>query len=617
MRDWWVWWIRTFLWLMALFLAQRILFLLAAHDRLTTIGWSEILECNGRATFLDLSVAGYVVLLLLPFSAILLFRDSLLARRSIRALCWITLVLAVLVNVADIGLFEAWGSRIDRKAISYLAFPKEAAASIPPSRWTIALMAVVAELAIMGMALRWAARQRAFSEGPMATRGASILAIAALGVLAARGGWQDDPIKKSWAYFSKYPVLNIAAVNGVWNALEVFVEPVQVEQNPYVTMPSAETEARFVALHPKGSGRPDRITTMAKPNILLIMLESITADVIGPLGGEPDVMPRFAKACDQGILFTHFYSTGFRTEQGLCALISGFPSQPTTTIIRNFGKFERLPSLARTLDSAGYTSTYWYAGNIEFANTRSYLLAMGFDRIHDEHSFVAKRRTEWGAFDEELFDFHLRGAASEAQPFFHVLMTATNHEPFDAPVNEGSTGGPPQMYRNTARYTDRCLGDFLERAQHEPWYPNTLIIILADHGHYLPKGLTHYSAARHHIPLLVTGGALREDLRGTTNPAWSCHVDIPTTVLAQLGLPRSQFAWGHDLFDPSASHTAFWTYNNGFGIADSMQTVVYDEDSKRVIELRDSMNINDRNRLVLNGSTQLQVLLDRYIGFNQ
>ncbi|MBK8580811.1 MAG: sulfatase-like hydrolase/transferase [Flavobacteriales bacterium] len=127
------------------------------------------------------------------------------------------------------------------------------------------------------------------------------------------------------------------------------------------------------------------------------MLESWTADVIEPLREATAAWHRNStRPCKDGLLFTNFYSTGFRTEQGLCALISGFPSQPTTTIIRKFGKFDRLPSVVRTLDSTGYSSRYYYAGDISFANTRSYLDAMGFDKVYDETAFPIKHRTVGG-----------------------------------------------------------------------------------------------------------------------------------------------------------------------------------------------------------------------------
>jgi phosphoglycerol transferase MdoB-like AlkP superfamily enzyme len=166
-------------------------------------------------------------------------------------------------------------------------------------------------------------------------------------------------------------------------------------------------------------------------------------------------------------------------------------------------------------------------------------------------------------------------------------------------------------------YTDRCLGAFLDSVKTQPWYANSLIFVVADHGHSLPHNLPQYSAARHRIPFLVTGGALSPQLRGTQNNTYGSQADFPVTLLAQLGLPHSQYPWGRDLFSNAAPHQAFWTFNNGFGIADSTQEVVFDDNGKRVIELRDSSRTADAQRLLHTGKAELQLLLDRYMEFDQ
>ncbi len=178
-------------------------------------------------------------------------------------------------------------------------------------------------------------------------------------------------------------------------------------------MPMDEAERIFRQQYPPGRGPARSILETERPNVLIVLLESWTADIIEPLGGDSGVAPRFTELANDGLLFTNFYSTGFRTEQGLCALLSAFPSQPKTTIIRNFGKFDRLPSVVKTLGDAGYSSTYWYAGNVEFANTRAYLEAMGFDRVLGENSFPITKRTDWGAYDRSSSPSISREASKE------------------------------------------------------------------------------------------------------------------------------------------------------------------------------------------------------------
>lgn len=618
MKNYWRWYGALLAWWMVLFLFQRIAFLVFAFRAVNVASWRDILLSNVKALPMDLSASGYLLMVVWLISVPLLFKEVPFLRRVSGWFLIIALAFSAVVSAVDIGLFEAWGSRVDRKAIGYLAFPKEAAAGIRPS-WILLLVAF-AGLQLF-LFVKWYRRidhGRDYRTGGYPGRISTALAVPLVCLLAARGGPQDDPINKSWAYFSRHGVLNLAAVNSLWNVLEIAVEPAQLQANPYSFMAREDAERIFRQQHPPGNGPARSIFKSARPNVLVVLLESWTADIIEPLGGDSGVAPRFTEMARDGMLFTNFYSTGFRTEQGLCALLSAFPSQPKTTIIRNFGKFDRLPSLVKSLGTAGYSSTYWYAGNIEFANTRAYLEAMGFDKVHDEHSFPISKRTDWGAYDEELFAFHLKEAGQDRRPFFHLLMTATSHEPFDAPVHEGFEGNDqPQMYRNTVHYTDRCLGSFLDSAKTRDWYDNTLVLIVADHGHYLPNYLDQSSAARHRIPFLITGGALRDELRGATDSTYACHADFASTLLSQLGLAHGEFEWSHDVFDPTIPHDAYWTFNEGFGIADSVQTVVYDAVGQRITEVRDSVRIVDRDRLLREGQARLQVLLDRYIGFNQ
>lgn len=603
--------------LLALFLAQRLLFLGFAHQRLAGIPWPEVFRCHWKALPMDVSASGYILLVVSALGIPLLFTDRTWPRRAIVGFLTATIIVSALINVSDIGLFDAWGTKIDRKALSYLAYPKEAMGSLSVTRLALLLFVALIQALTFIVLLRRIDHRRPFMQGALGGRIAAAVLVPGLCVVALRGGPQELPIDKSWNWFSRHPVLNLAALNGVWNALEIAVEPAELERNPYQVMPDGEAQAEFRAARALPGGTHRSIVKAGRPNILVILLESWTADVIEPLGGDSGVAPQFTRLAKDGLLFTNFHSTGFRTEQGLCATLSAFPSQPKTTIIRKFGKFDRLPSLVNALDSAGYASRYYYAGDVAFANTRAYLEAMGFDVVYDERSFPIQRRTRWGAFDEELFAFHLRDASSSPRPFFQVIMTATSHEPFDAPVHEGFEGGEAQQYRNTVHYTDRCLGAFLDDARKQDWYAKTLVVVMADHGHYLPHHLEAFSERRHRIPLLITGGALRDELRGTRDGTYGSHVDVAPTLLAQLGLPRGHFAWGRDLFDRGTRHDAFWTFNDGFGIADSTQAVVFDEAGQRVIELRDSADTKDRERLLRQGKAQLQLLIDQYMAFDQ
>lgn len=603
--------------LMALFLVQRHLFLAFNYPALQGVPGSGIWASHRRALAMDVSTAGYVLLVLALLYLPLLFIERRGLYRAGRLFIGAFIVLSALVNVVDIALFDAWGVKIDRKALSYLRYPSGLLGATSPGRTATLLLLAAIQSVLFLFLLGRIDRGTSFRKGPLAGRITVAVLVPGLCMIAMRGGVQDLPISKSWSWLSTRPVLNQAAMNSMWNLMEVAAKPAEFTSNPYDFMPRADAQRLVAASRTAGTDASPSFSTTPRPNVLLIMLESWTADVIQPLGGDSGVAPAFTRLCEDGLLFTNFYSTGFRTEQGLAAMVSGFPSQPTTTIIRKYGKFDHLPSLTRALDSVGYSSRYYYGGDVEFANTRAYLESMGFGTILGEHSFPIRQRTRWGAFDEELFDFYLRDGATATPPFLHLIMTSTSHEPFNAPVDEGFSGSEPDMYRNTIHYTDRCLGAFIEEAKGQPWWANTLVFIVADHGHYLPHYRLQYSDARHRIPFLVTGGALKEAYRGERNDTYGSHVDFPVTLLALMGLPHGSFQWGRNLLGEGVAHHAFWTFNNGFGIADSTQQLVFDAEGGRLLELRDSTRTADKDRLEALGKAKLQVLLDEYIHFDQ
>jgi Sulfatase len=604
---------------MLLFLIQQACFLFFDPAWLQGISAADVAVSFRRALAMDLSAACYLTLPIALLSVPLLFRELRALRRTIKVLLITLVIVSAFINICDIGLFRAWGTKVNHKALSYLVYPEEVMMTATAVRPGQLIVVLLAQCAVAWFFFSRIDHQRSFLVSTTAPRILAPLLFPPLLLLGMRGGVQDFPIDRSWSYHSVHPILNLGALNGVWNVIVLLAEPPEIEANPYAYMPTAEAEARFAELHLPGTGPRVSIIDVAKPNVILVMLESWTADVVGVLGGESDVTPGFDRLAKEGLLFSNFYSTGFRTEQGLCALMSGFPSQPKTTIIRQYGKFDRLPSIVNALDSAGYRSTYYYAGDVTFANTRAYLETIGFDVIHDENSFPIVQRTDWGAYDEELFAFHMRDARSASEPFFHTVMTSTSHEPFDAPVDEGFRGrDDPQRYRNSVHYTDRTLADFIDGCKQQPWYDSTLIVIVADHGHYLPHNRGNHTAERHRIPFLITGGALKPELRGTRNTTFGCHVDLAATLLGQLGLSADRFEWSKDLLTADGQHFAFWTFDDGFGIANAEQGLVFDNLGKRLLQVRDSTQSETRDSALLRQSQALeQVLLDRYIELSQ
>ena len=611
--------LKLFLFWMILFLVQRVVFLLFQHEQLSGIGIKYILLSSWYALPMDISMTSYALPLPVLLFIILIFKNSKIIRHIIFSYFILIIILSVFVNIVDLGLFEAWGSKLNNKALSYLAYPEEAAGAAAGAP-VISLFIIFFIESVFAIWIFTKIRIN-FNPTILTLFQKLILAILLLALvfIGMRGGVQEIPINKSWSYYSRHPVLNLSAVNSTWNAIEIFIKPAEYETNPYSYQTDDQAKKIFKELHNVEKDTTVNIFNISKPNIILILLESWSGDIIEAIGGEKDVTPEFANLSKEGLLFTNFYSTGFRTEQGLAALLSGFPSQPKTTIIRKFGKFDKLPSIVNVLDSNGYSSAYYYGGDLEFANTITYLKTAGFDKIIGDKDFEFIKSTEWGAYDEELFNFYLKDTKNVHEPFFHILMTSTSHEPFDAPVDGGFTGNTlPDRYRNTISYTDQCLGKFIRAAKYQSWYPNTVFIITPDHGHFLPENRKHFDAERHHIPFLIYGDALQEEFKGEIIEKFASHSDFATTILYQLNISHDHFRWSKNLFNTYQEDFAFYSFDEGFGWLEKEQSLIFDHQFNDIISIRnDSLSDTVNNQILIKGKAYLQVLMEEYIGVSR
>nr|WP_236668973.1 LTA synthase family protein [Hymenobacter rubidus] len=346
------------------------------------------------------------------------------------------------------------------------------------------------------------------------------------------------------------------------------------------------TARRLVAgVYPLAVGAPARPDSSAlllaetRPNVLFIILESFTAKLVGSVGGERGVTPNLDSLARTGVLFPNIYAAGDRSQKGLVSLLSGYPNQPTTSIIKFPRKTEHLPHLCRALAAAGYRSSYYYGGELAFANMKSYLQTAGYEHLTERNDFsVGEQNSKWGAHDGVLFDRILNDLrAAQPKPFFVTAFTLSSHEPFDVPMKTKFPGkSETAQFRNSVYYTDQALGKFLREARQKPWYAHTLLVLVADHGHRLPGDTPHDWPVGFHIPLVLAGGALQPAARGRVVPVIGSQTDVAATLLRQLGLPAQAFTWSRDLLAPHAVPFAYYCYNNGFGTVAPTGTFWFD-----------------------------------------
>ena len=151
-------------------------------------------------------------------------------------------------------------------------------------------------------------------------------------------------------------------------------------------------------------GIAEKVLNTSTPDILIIVLESFSGYLIGPLGGDSLVTPNFNRYIGEGILFSEFFASGTRTDKAMPAILDGYPAQPAQSIIKEPKKSQSLPSLVKILIEKGYNSSFWYGGEINFANFNSFVIESGFHDIITKNNFdPVNYNSRWGVHDHILF----------------------------------------------------------------------------------------------------------------------------------------------------------------------------------------------------------------------
>ena len=582
---------RYFLFWLLFFELGRVLFLGYQHVAAAQLSFGTLLGTFAYGMRLDASAAAYVCLL--PF--ILLMVGSLLPRLPVGRLlsgysAAVGLVLAFLMTV-DLELYRTWGFRLDDTPLQYLNSPQEMAASAGS-----APVGLLLGLLLVLLGGGWWLHKKVV--GPLAPvpagigRGRAALAgllYMALLVVPLRGGTQQIPVNQSDVYFSRVAFANHAAVNAPWNLMSALV--LRAEDHPPQSFMPDSTARRLVGgIYPLAVGQPVLTDTTAdilaeaRPNVLFIILESFTGKLVGSVGGEPGVTPNLDSLARTGVLFKNIYAAGDRSQKGLVSLLSGYPNQPTTSIIKFPRKTEHLPHLCQSLAAAGYHSHYYSGGELAFANMKSYLQTAGYEQLTERADFpLADQNSKWGAHDGALFTRLLADLKRQPQPFFVTAFTLSSHEPFEVPMKPRFPGtDEAALFRNSVYYTDSVLGQFLQQVKRQPWYAHTLLVLVADHGHMQPGNSRNQSPNKFKIPLLLAGGALRPAARGRVIPTLGSQTDVAATLLQQLKLPTGAYVWSRDLLALHPVPFTYYCFNNGFGAVTPTGTITFDNVSRQV-----------------------------------
>jgi phosphoglycerol transferase MdoB-like AlkP superfamily enzyme len=300
---------------------------------------------------------------------------------------------------------------------------------------------------------------------------------------------------------------------------------------------------------------------------VVISSESFGAKFSRLYGSKHDLTPNFDAYAQRGVWFAHTYASGTRTVRGLEALTASFPPIPTVSIVRRPGN-GGIATWGRVMRDLGYDTSFLYGGYGYFDNMNAFYAGNGYEVL--DRSAIDHVRFEniWGVADEDLFDLalqHFSDLHARGQPFFSIVMTTSNHKPFTFRPGLEGLGIPESGGGRKAgvKYADYALGYFLREAEKQPWFDDTIFVVVADHGARV-YGKADIPLSSYEIPMMIYAP---KHLQPRRVDSLMTQIDIAPTVLGLLGLPYEAPFFGQDvLHAPESSRIALFSHDHDVAI---------------------------------------------------
>lgn len=487
----------------------------------------------------------------------------------------ITLAGLLYLNAAEYFFFEEFDARFNIVAFDYLAYPTEVFVDIWDAYPVVkVLLAAVTIGAIGTYLLRERVEQGVSSRAGLRERLVVFVPVAFMLLLAVAFyptnalSWSANRVENELVQNGHSSFFRAARTSDI--DYEAYYQSADMRANLDLLEKQLAVDGLDMTRLAEGridrkyAARPDGLGRL---NVVVVASESFGAEFSRLHGSERDWTPNFDAYARKGLWFANTYASGTRTVRGLEAITASFPPIPTVSILRRPGN-QGIATWGSVMNKLGYHSSFLYGGYGYFDDMNSFYAGNGFEVL--DRTNISKVRFEniWGVSDEDLFDRaieHFGQEYSQGQPFFSIVMTTSNHKPFTFRAGLEKFGIPAAGGGREAgvKYADYALGYFLQQAAKQPWFDDTVFVVVADHGARV-YGKAEIPLSTYEIPLMIYAP---QKLAPRQVDTLTTQIDIAPTVLGLLGLPYEAPFFGIDVLHASPEHrVALFSHNHDVAI---------------------------------------------------
>ncbi|AUL72987.1 hypothetical protein ATS72_004915 [Pseudoalteromonas sp. 13-15] len=573
--------------LISIFITSRIALLFWQHSRLND---GDIWPIISGAIRIDLSSIGYLATIgvfILILHVVARPKTELFQRIfTLYGSCVVTVV--VIVEASTPAFINQYDVRPNRLYIEYLDYPQEIFSMLVHGH----LFAMLSTLLLASLTSVYSYRLlcRAFTQPPSLKKASNLpilMAALIICLFAARGTLNHRPLNPALVYFSQDSLINSLVLNSTYSVAFALknMGNEKSASNLYGTMSrqkiidtvkKASYRKQFVAGNIPTLAHNKPFVSGVKKNLVIILEESLGARFVGELGGL-DITPELDKLYQQGWGFDNLYATGTRSVRGIEAITTGFTPSPSRSVVKLSKSQHNFFSLADVLSQEGYKTQFIYGGESHFDNMKSFFLGNGFNDIVDiNHIENPQFISSWGVSDEDLFnqaDKELTKLSNSTEPFFSLVFTSSNHDPFDIPQGKVSLpkGHNPENYKRdlAIKYADYALGKFINKAKTQSYWENTVFLVVADHDVRV-FGSEPVPLKSFHIPAVI----LNSDMKSKRDPRLVSQIDLPVTLMSLLGIDQATPMLGFDLTKSYPVERAMMQYYDNFAYLENDRAVI-------------------------------------------
>jgi phosphoglycerol transferase MdoB-like AlkP superfamily enzyme len=536
----------------------------------------------------DLILLGYFEAVLLVLAPLLAHRvTATLWRRLTVAWATLAVVFIVFMELSTPQFIMQYDVRPNRLFVEYLSDPVEVFATLW-NGFRIAVILGMAGTIVLGVTLyrllRAASAQHVWSTRKLLFTWPLIVVAVFMQI---RSTTAHRPANAALFALTGDAMVNALIINSPWSVLEGVASMVEETKSSeiYGHMPRERVLAEVKAapwLRTEQFPRADLPTLHRqhsairrdKPlNLVIVLEESLGATFVQSLGGLP-VTPELEKLKGEGWWFEQLYATGTRSVRGIEAVVAGNAPTPARSVVKLSLAQSGFYTLAAGLARQGYQTEFVYGGEAHFDNMRGFFTGNGFQNIVDRKQMKPKFVGSWGASDEDLFDKALERLDTlhaANKPFFSLIFTSSNHEPFEFPDGRIALHDPDkQTVNNAVKYADYALGRFIAQARRQAYWKDTVFLIVADHDNRV-YGDSLVPIKKFHIPGLILGA----DITPKRIATLASQIDLAPTLLSLIGIDSEHPMIGRDLARDSATPgRALLQFNDYFAYLEGREATI-------------------------------------------